>query len=86
MEFFKYHDSLLKDFAFQWEEGIVKIHVLSNDGLENLKMENIKKIEIPRNYPWGKSNLINEISYSSPFLKIEMQSGDIIQIEGDLIE
>lgn len=86
MNFYQFHDSILQDVIFNWKEGVILINTLSYEGVKTIKLRNVNSIYIPKFNPWGRSNSINEVSYKDYKFKIEMQSGDIIEIYGELKE
>lgn len=92
----KLHDSILKSINFNCQAKQILIFIEPNDlYFENTSLitifgNGVKFIEINSKEPWGESVFINEIVYddsnsSIAKLKIEMQSGDLVLMEAELI-
>lgn len=87
------HDCSLDSLVVEWEKGIATILLKSMSSSRIAILVNgLRMLTVPRLQEWGHSVSINEVSGPSPtsegneFLKIEMQSGDVIEIEGSKIE
>ncbi len=87
------HDWTLNSILVNWEKGIATISVknMSSSDLAII-VTGLRVLKLPRLEEWGPSVSINEVSgpnlsvEGNEFLKIEMQSGDIIEIEGSKID
>jgi len=77
----KFHDAMLEQIVVDWEFGKATLYRRTSDGTETLGFENVRSIEIPREYPWGPSVSINEVRDRPEICEIEMQSGDVITIK-----
>lgn len=84
------HDATLDFIKFSWQKGqscfVFNLH--ETNTLEGNRLflfcMNVSNIEIPRYFEWGESNSVNEIWLEETHtLKVEMQSGDIIVVEGE---
>ncbi len=69
-----------------WATSQVEIYLkafseIGKDAIPHiLKFENVKDIQIPHKSPWGDSVQINRVTVEQGTYKIEMQSGDTIQV------
>ncbi len=72
------HDAVLLGIDMRWAEGTVTAGVRSASGPKRIIVEQVTRLECPREYPWGRSACINEVRFGSspsnaPFrLEIEM--------------
>jgi hypothetical protein len=82
------HDWLLLDIRFKWEDSYVTILLRHNvTEYEQLTIGGVSNLHVPKLNEWGPSESINEVR--GPVLvrdgiqrlDIEMQSGDVIEIE-----
>jgi len=83
------HDATLVRVVVEWGEGVglvVAKRSVANGGEAVLRVTGVRRIECPRHLPWGPSSSINEVRYSTNDagvrLEVEVQSGDVIVIEG----
>lgn len=81
------HDWTLKRIEFDWHAARVTLDLEdSNCTMRTLIAEGVQDLQVPRFNEWGPSVSVNEVSEIVPMssgsqrLKIEMQSGDVIQI------
>lgn len=80
------HDWTLVDIVFAWQTGIVTVTVLDNNSaLITILATQVKELVVPRYKSWGSSGSINQYELifakdSTKKLRIEMQSGDSIEI------
>jgi hypothetical protein len=86
----QFHDWLIGPLMIDWVDGIIKIHLRLEKDCE-IEIFDFKSISIPRLLPWGKSQFINNITCEKNKLdnwelEIELQSGDILKIEGIRID
>lgn len=86
-EDFEMHDWTLKRIEFDWHAARVTLDLEdSNCTMRTLIAEGVQDLQVPRFNEWGPSVSVNEVSEIVPMssgsqrLKIEMQSGDVIQI------
>ena len=84
------HDAVLEDIKFDWENGKTvlsfKLHEPDIEQLRRIKIScnEVVLLEINRRFEWGKSVHVNEVVKENRHsIKIEMQSGDIIQIHAN---
>ncbi|MCB9341360.1 MAG: hypothetical protein H6577_24820 [Lewinellaceae bacterium] len=82
------HDAILEDIKFNWENGgaimSLKLHEPDADKSSRIKIfcQDVVLLNINRRFDWGKSIHVNEaIKLNRHTIKIEMQSGDNIQIQ-----
>ena len=91
------HDGTLAQITVSWGEfARVKLKINPNryyieSGRTVIILgEKLKHLNCPQELPWGPSNLVNRAkmveSPENEKLEIEMQSGDVIQIEADSIK
>jgi hypothetical protein len=82
------HDWSLISIVFEWPSGILNLSFRYGEGHNALLSAiNVVELLVPKREEWGPSVSVNEVT--GPFmlangnhrLLIEMQSGDIIQIE-----
>lgn len=89
--FANFHDATLSRMCFDWENGILSIdaHVFLNGLKENAKSVSlvwtgVRQMTVSHKFPWGKSQSINTFRCDNGFkYYIEMQSGDMIEIEAE---
>jgi len=81
------HDWTLKKIEFDWHAARVTIDLEdSTYTTRSLIAEGVQDLHVPRVNEWGPSVSVNEVSDIEPMssglhrLKVEMQSGDVIQI------
>ncbi len=81
------HDWTMNEIKFDWRLGHVAIELEdSTFTTRTLIAEGVTDIQIPRANEWGPSVSVNEVSAIELLpsglkkLRIEMQSGDVIQI------
>lgn len=84
------HDATLETLEFRWASGEVLLRIRTGDVIQPhvvVVCSSVRRLECGRRLPWGFSVSINEVrgptSVEGEFacLEIEMQSGDILQIE-----
>lgn len=86
----KFHDWIIGPIITNWVDENINI-TLELDKKYNIEIINFKKSSILRFLPWGESQYINQITQKKVgiktlILKIEMQSGDILEFEGSEIK
>ncbi len=85
------HDAVLLTIEMRWAEGTVTLGVNSASGVKRIIVEQVTRLECPREYPWGRSVCINELRFGLPLstvgfeIEIEMQSGDVLLIYGGAV-
>jgi hypothetical protein len=85
------HDWTLLSILYEWKAARVTLS-LRTEGPEQLLIvaDGVSHLHIPQTKPWGPSvsvNKLHELPASSDKgrkLEIEMQSGDVIQIEAEI--
>ena len=84
--FQRLHDAILDEIVIDWERGAVRVHLGVTDSEKRvLTAHGVTKLVMPREHPWGPSVWINKTegpadANGSKVLKIEMQSGDVLEI------
>jgi hypothetical protein len=83
----KLHDATLETFVLHWEEGIVRIRLstgMNGTNVVILEASGVLRAVCPRALPWGPSDSVNEVKLerveNGRLLSIEMQSGDVLEI------
>jgi hypothetical protein len=83
----KLHDATLETLTLNWEEGTIHLRLstgANGAGIVILNANGVRGLICPRLFPWGSSDSVNEARLESitdgQLLSIEMQSGDLIQI------
>lgn len=84
------HDWTLVSMTFDWQAASVTL-CLRNPSSETVSLvaENVVNLSMPRRDEWGRSASVNEVagpalrSDGTQTLRIEMQSGDVIEITAD---
>ena len=88
------HDATLVAVTFDWASGDAYVRVRLREeaarGAE-IHVTGTTLLRCPREQPWGPSVSINEVRLLSPQggrkrLEVEVQSGDVIEIEGNAVE
>lgn len=80
------HDALLRSVDVDWQEKRCTFQVLAfakprSDGTAHvLVFEGVTFLSMTRNEPWGPSSHVNCVSSVGPRFRLEMQSGDIIEL------
>ena len=89
----KLHDATLLFAEFVWKTGLLRLVFLPCSSKSQQKVliaEDTISFDITRHFPWGKSVSVNRVSYKQDEefqkVKIEMQSGDILEIKAKLIK
>jgi hypothetical protein len=80
------HDATLLRLEIEWSSGTliftIKIHV-GDTRVARIFADGLTHLICPHQSPWGRSNSINEVhvhsSETEDRLKLEMQSGDVIE-------
>jgi hypothetical protein len=87
------HDWTLKKIELDWHAARVTVHLEdSTYTARSLIAEGVQNLQVPRTNEWGPSVSVNEVSEIEPVpsglqrVKIEMQSGDVIQIVAQRFE
>jgi hypothetical protein len=80
------HDWTLLRLTVDWETGEAVLDLVWAGSPAQLRAHEVREIRVPRAFPWGPSVSVNKVygptqgpDGASSF-KIEMQSGDIIEI------
>ncbi|QDE91730.1 hypothetical protein BHS06_23635 [Myxococcus xanthus] len=88
------HDATLVSVTMEWASGEAHIRVrLSEEAARcaEIRVTGSTLLRCPREQPWGPSVSLNEVRLVSLHdarqrLEIEIQSGDVIELEGDAVE
>jgi hypothetical protein len=84
------HDATLDGISLEWRTGLVRIAIrLESHEITHVELHALetRHLACPRREDWGKSTYINEVRGPHPVdgggvrLEIEMQSGDVIEVE-----
>lgn len=82
------HDWTLIGVYFDWRSGQVKVDFLNQDStLVSLIANDVSNLRVPRMNDWGASVSVNGVAKITHLkdgrsrIKIEMQSGDLIEID-----
>ena len=85
------HDAVLLSIDMLWAEGIVTLGIRTATGAKRIVVEEVTRLECPREYPWGRSVCINDVRIGDPppsggfRVELEMQSGDVLVLCGSSI-
>lgn len=80
------HDWTLESVHFDWPSAVAELRLVSPLGPATIAAEGVHDLKIPRSMPWGPSRSVNVTDGPTPMggslqsLRIEMQSGDVIEI------
>ena len=89
-DFADLHDATLDGLSLDWEAGLLRFGIrLESYQVTHLELRaiEVKRLSCPRREEWGRSSYVNEvrgpvvINEGGGRLEIEMQSGDVIEIE-----
>lgn len=88
------HDATLVAVTLSWASGEIHVRVrLSEEAARGAEIHvtGSTQLRCPRQQPWGPSVSINQVRLLSlqggrKRLEIEVQSGDVIEIEGSAVE
>lgn len=82
----KLHDAFLDRLVVDWGHATGSIELEIDEGIvRSLRFSGLSYLTIPRQEPWGPSSWINAVEGPKGVdngvqLRIEMQSGDVIEI------
>jgi hypothetical protein len=80
------HDAVLKSVQVDWEMKRCSFEVAAftqcgtDAGPRVLAFEGVRSVTIPHDEPWGPSSCINQFHAAGDQFRIEMQSGDVIEL------
>lgn len=88
------HDAVLREISVKWEKrAYAELDLRPNEAYISpsrpivLKCERLTRLACPQQNPWGPSDCVNGATVKDAVggarLEIEMQSGDVIVIEGE---
>lgn len=80
---FNAHDAVLLGYTVDWAAGSCIIQLRHHSGCKQLQVQRLRGLTLTRAFPWGESACINELTIESAAVTIELQSGDVIRIEGE---
>ena len=91
---YRLHDWTLDHLVFDWCDGRLRLILREFSTLDGwvLIAEGVKDLRVPRRLEWGFSRAINssegplEVESGDLVMRIEVQSGDEIEIEAESIE
>ena len=86
------HDAVLAEISVVWNDACkIKLTLHPNEAYIKptrpitITGEGLRRLNCPQENPWGPSDIVNSISLSKDAeyvrIGIEMQSGDVIQVE-----
>jgi hypothetical protein len=81
------HDAVLRSVAIDWELKSCRFNLVafSQPGASAmphvLEFSGVTSLHMPHAEPWGPSSSINSASCSEHGFRIEMQSGDVIEVD-----
>lgn len=82
------HDWTLRSINFDWKSAQVKLDFLNQHStLVSLLANGVSNLSVPCLNEWGPSVSVNKVAEPIPLengkykMKIEMQSGDVIEID-----
>ncbi len=80
------HDALLESVEVIWKQRLCRLHLFAftqrgKDATPHvLEFQGVHLVTVPRQDSWGPSSYVNSATHSSETFRIEMQSGDIIEV------
>ncbi|MCQ4167059.1 hypothetical protein [Tahibacter harae] len=82
------HDWTLSLVTIDWISGSGSLQIRRDGQEREIRFQGTQRLVMPREFPWGHSISINTVDGPVQFqgklqLKIEMQSGDVIEIIAD---
>ena len=83
------HDGLVKTISINWSgksaEIFLDCFLKPNQNAQPcvLTFSGISSVNVPMTAPWGESNSINTARVQKNIFKIELQSGDILQLKAE---
>ena len=86
------HDWTLNSITIDWQEAAVVITFRHASGESVLTATGFTLLRVPKQNSWGPSHSVNDVigpvtlADGMAHLTIEMQSGDHIEIEAELIQ
>jgi hypothetical protein len=89
------HDALLESVRLSWEEGTATLSLTlpsPPSRRAEVVVRDLAAAFCPREQPWGRSIYVNKVALERAVsggvstLKIEMQSGDVLEFRGSSIE
>lgn len=91
---YDYHDATFKSAIIDWADAKLEMNfALCSSPVQSVvvKATGLLRFHCPRRIPWGESVSVNEVRTNlenSDFERweIEMQSGDILEVEANKIE
>jgi len=81
------HDAVLRNIEVEWEAKQCRLVITmarkasASTDLCTIEFEGVSRLSIPHDEPWGPSSSINTLSATPSAYQVEMQSGDIIEIQ-----
>ncbi|WP_300031518.1 hypothetical protein [uncultured Roseobacter sp.] len=85
------HDWLIETIKVDWESGDVRILLSAFGQPKEIRVKGLCSLIVPRRFDWGPSEYVNGtvgpevLENGHSVLKIEIQSGDQILVEGEKI-
>lgn len=80
------HDAVLRSIEVDWDKKRCVFHLAAfvTPGCgatpHVLAFEGVTFLSVPHEEPWGSSSFVNSVSNEGANFKIEMQSGDVIEL------
>jgi hypothetical protein len=94
LEWNQLHDATLIDVVVEWRSGESRFTIRLSERAcrtAEIKAQGLRMLHCPRLHPWGPSVSLNEVRHMNgdegrQRVEIEMQSGDVIEIEAERFE
>ena len=90
-ELARLHDGTLRTVLLDWGEGCAELErTAPQSSLVRVQATEVTVLRCPRQAPWGWSASVNEVRIASTSdggmrLEVEVQSGDVIEIEAKAV-
>jgi hypothetical protein len=86
------HDAVLEAIEMSWQKAQCTLRMsvflkrTENAKPCELQFSEVTQLHVPRIEPWGTSVFVNDAKFEDGTVKIEMQSGDTIEIVASRME
>ncbi len=78
------HDAVLVSLRMDWATAQVSLFLRTGSDTYRLSFEQVIRLVCPHVGAWGKSVRINTVRQLGSTTEVEMQSGDVIEVDGAL--
>jgi len=83
----QFHDGTFVSVALDWEAAECTVLIRLHDGVKTLHWRNVTRLALTKTQPWGPSSSVNSLTqYSGRSYVLELQSGDLLEIDADEFE